>query len=965
MAKIFLVGLGGSGSRIVVNVENLIKRLPEETQKDITVATLGIDTHDEYLSNIGNPISKLQINTNVKGLIENIKQFPHIEEFWNTNVKAKDTANGAGGVRILSKVSVYRQADKIVRKIEDNVHKLSSTTKKGKIYVFVVGSLFGGTGSGAFIDIANIISNELEESGGNNFRIIGHFFLPSVLPTRTSRNSENAYASLMEYEHILKEGEYTANYTPQMMKFKTGQVYHNMFLISGFNHDNLTLPRKPEDFYDLVAHKIYYEIISNTLFEQFIGRLIDVHVLADSFHYEGDISKPTAFSSFGMSALLYPYDNIRRYFSNKIAASILEYGFLGGYERENVEKDDVKGFISKNSLDKLDGEIRRNKEVAYDLEQLRFNKSDYDRGDRSFDQMLSDLQDDYNQMKSVKFDRFYKTVKETTRKKMNELKKNFIIRLNSLIKSYGLVRSEIFIDILLQNLYMFEKRYSEEFKKFERISDDSALKLVKRELNDVIIYVSNWWPVFKRRRVMRELDEFIEEANSYVDNNSNEIINEYAALLVADFRGFIQKFYIPGGKHGSAGGFLDRMKLQTASTQRKFESDFREVGTYITEEEGDEHKYRVIHNLKTLDELNAIYNNVELNPSEQFTLFTNKNMPDLELDPDKIANMPDEDLDSQLDIFNIEAMEKKLSEQLLAFSYKSFDDNMFVFRPENIIKLMSEDEIIRRIDDMIEYCSPFLGYKENVGRVEHVDNTIILIRTEAHKKIADRITDKYGGGSFLFPTDDVDFLMIMKYSHGYDLNSLTETNSIAGKYKALRKEDRGKRHIDFRDFDKMEHLLTGDIDVVSKDAFLYFGCGMFFNIGEDFTLTFGAGRGNVEPKFKGRHLIDRSGTGIGINFKFLDWTGKDKFEQEMARTVLEAFEYFKSHEEIINSVKEFEKKFIAHNNMGHKKKLNDAWESIQSYISDLKGSTRSQRDEEMKLFKNMFDVMDEYLADMI
>jgi len=961
MSKILLVGLGGTGSKIVVDVENLINQLPEEARKDITLETLGIDTDNQYLSEIKDHVSSLQINTDVVTLIKNIAQFPSIEAFWNPNVTAKDTSNGAGGVRILSKVSVYRHADKIANRVGEKKNELASKKGERKIYVFVVGSLFGGTGSGAFIDVANIIANKLRENlSPSDFRITGHFFLPSILPTQTRRNFENTYAALQEYEYILKCQEYEADYTDTMTDFKSSQLYHNVFLISGFTHQNLTLPRKPGDFYDMVAHKIYYEIISQKLFKEFMGKLYDVHILADSFNYTGGKKKPTAFSSFGMSVLTYPYDNIRRYFSYKIAASILDAGFLGSYEREDVEKDDVNGFISKNFLDKLDREIRQNKNVAFDLEQIRFTKSDYDRKGRSLESILDDVQYDYDQMKYIKFKNFYKTVDETIRKKIKDLKIAFISVINRLIKSYGFVRAEIFIDLLLQNLSGLEKNYREEFKKFERISTEAALGVVDKELQDVRIRVGMWWPIFKRKEVMKELDEFIEEANFYVDNNSNEIINEYAAILLSDFMGFIKKFYVPGGKQRPAGGFLERIKLQTASEQRSMENEYREVGTYITEKKSAENEYKVVQNLKTLDELNALYNTVELNPSEQFTLFTNQYMPDLDLDPDKIANMPDKDLEIQLDKFNVEEMEKELSEKLLGFSYGVFDDNMSIFRPENIIKSMSEEEIIKRIDDMIKYCSPFLSYKEHIGRIEHVDNTLILIQTEAHKKIEDRIKRKYGGAFYFLPTDDVDFLMIMKYSHGYDLNSLTEIESIARKYKALPEEDRRKRHINTKDdFDKMEPILVRDI---KKDAFLYFGCGMFFKIGEDFPIEFGAGRGKANPDFKDRFVIDR--TESGINYKFLDWTGQDKMEQDMGKTILDAFKYFENNGELIDSIREYESRFIAHDSKGHKERLENTWNSMQEHISKLKDSTKSRREEEMELFRNMSDAIDQYLADM-
>ena len=963
MAKILLVGLGGTGSRIVVNVEKLINRLPQETRKDITLATLGIDTHDQYLSDIRDPISSLQINTDVITLIRNVHEFPMIKKFWNAEVTPRDTSNGAGGIRVLSRVSVFRHADKIYQKIGENLDKLAAIRGKGMINVFVVGSLFGGTGSGAFIDVANIIANKLRENlAPTDFRIIGHFFLPSILPSRTQRNFENTYASLQEYEYLLSKKEYKIDYSPTMTNFWSDTPYQNIFLISGFTHGNLTLPHKPEDFYKMVAHKISFEIISQTLFKEFMGKLIDIHILSDVFHYKGGITKPTAFSSFGLSAISYPFDNIRRYYALKVSAGILSKGFLGSYDREEIEKMEIKDFINKNYLDKLDRKIRQDKEVSFELGEMRFNKSDYDRKDKPLDRVVDDLQYDYDQMKTMKFDKFYKTVEKTINEMAKQFKANFVTETKRLIKSFGFVKAQIFIDLLLQNLAILEKKYLEDFKKFERISDDAALEVVQKELDDVHEKSKTWWPVFKRKKVMKELDEFIEEANSYVESNSSEILNEYAARLVNEMQSFIRKFYQPGSKQCPSGGFLERIKAQMEAVRRNTENRSREVGTYITEEKSRANEYRVIRNLKSLDELNGIYDEFEWSPAEQFTLLTNEYMPDLLLDPEKLPAMKDQELDKKMEEFSLEALDKELGERVEKFAYKFFDENLTIFKPENIIQSMDEDEIVARIDDMIRYCSPFLGYKEHIGRIEHVENTMILIRKAAYDRVADRIKQKYGGNYYFLPTDDVDFLMIMKYSHGYDLNSLTEMESIAMKYKALNEKDQSKRHIDANWFEELEPILVKDIKVVSSDTYFYFASGLFFKLGEDFDIEFGAGRGKANPNFKGKYIIDR--TESGINFKYLDWTGKDKYELDMGRTVLDAFKFFEGNEELIESIKEYEKRFMDYDSKGYKTLLETIWKTLHDHINRLKESTKAKREEEIELYKNMADAIDKSLADM-
>lgn len=963
MAKIMLVGLGGTGSRIVIEVEKLVNQLPPESRRDITLATLGIDTHDQYLSEIKDPISSFQMNTDIPTLIKNIDQFPHIKDFWNFDVTPRDTSNGAGGVRILSKVSVYRHCEKLYERIGSIVDRLAAIKGEGNIYVFLVGSLFGGTGSGAFVDIANIISNKLRENlSSTDFRIIGHFFLPSILPYHTDRNFQNTYASLQEYEHIIKTGPYKASYSRSMTDFSTDVPYHNFFLISGFTHGNLTLPHKPEDFYKMVAYKIFYEVISQKLFKEFMGKLIDVHLLAESHEYTGGIRKPTAFSSFGISVTTYPFDNIRRYFSNKIAAGMMSDGFLAPCKRDEVEENDVKDFIKKTSLEKIDRAIRQDKEISFEAEQLRFDKAAYSRPGVSLERMADDLSADYQSMKTTGFDNFYKLVEKKASARKTELAAAFLSEVKNIIKSSGIVRARTFIELLTGRLSRLEKDYHDKYKKFERISDEAALEVVSRELEDVKVKVRTWWPIFKHKKVMKEVDEFIEEANNYVESNMNEILNEYSSILISEFREFVEKFYRPGGRHGPPTGFLERVKLQAESIRRDYENLSLEVAKHIRKEKGRPNEYRVIKNLLSLEELEDKFNQAKPDMNKAYTLLTNEYMPDLLLDPGQVLSEGTENINQVLDNFNIEQMSAEFKDKTADFAYKYFDQRMDVLKPENIIKTLSEDDIVSRIDEMIEYCSPFLGYKKDIARIKRVENTMILIRRAAYNRVKNRIREKYGANYFFIDTDDVDFLMIMKYVHGYDLNSLTEINSIARKFKALRPVDQGKHYTDRNLIGKMQPLLVSDITVVPEETYFNFAFALSSRIGEDFDMEFGPGRNVPSFEFKGRPIIEP--TEAGLNYRFLDWQGKEKKEKVIGRTVSEAFKAFSENLNMIDSVNLYVDTVIQSKGQAYRDILEQTWEKLNRKIQQLREKARETRDRELELYEKMKKAVDKKLSEI-
>ena len=219
-APTLLVGLGGTGCKIVQKVSSLVT---DEQRKNIAFAMFDTDINDLRGIQERSPFIKT-IQTSTKQTVgEYLNQDVHARDAWfpvNAILNGKTLTEGAGQVRSISRLALETviRADKMVPLHEaiQSLYKVEEDKPEQALRVVIVSSLAGGTGSGLILPVAMYIKNYLATHFRQSANITrGFFILPEVfyevIPGQTERNNlkANAYATLRELDAFLMKGDNT------------------------------------------------------------------------------------------------------------------------------------------------------------------------------------------------------------------------------------------------------------------------------------------------------------------------------------------------------------------------------------------------------------------------------------------------------------------------------------------------------------------------------------------------------------------------------------------------------------------------------------------------------------------------------------------------------------------------------------------------------------------------------------
>jgi hypothetical protein len=220
IAPTLLVGLGGSGSKIVRRVAKMVT---EEQRKRIGFAIFDTDINELREIREANPFIKT-IQTSTKLSVgEYLDIDTHARDTWfpvNGILNSKMLTEGAGQVRAISRLAfdtAIRAGNlEPLHEAIESLYKLEEEHSEQALRVIIVSSLAGGTGSGLILPVALYIKNFLTtrfQQSGNITR--GFFILPEVfyevIHGQAERNNLrcNAYATLRELDAFLMKGDET------------------------------------------------------------------------------------------------------------------------------------------------------------------------------------------------------------------------------------------------------------------------------------------------------------------------------------------------------------------------------------------------------------------------------------------------------------------------------------------------------------------------------------------------------------------------------------------------------------------------------------------------------------------------------------------------------------------------------------------------------------------------------------
>ena len=289
------VGLGGTGMEILLRLRRRIlqadwKGTRLNSLSEFPVAGfLYFDTDTNEARETGraaatDPMAEavafgkaesLQAKVDVAFYQRNKSNHPAIAEWLpSRDLSTIDTEKGAGQVRSISRLLFFHEFEtfkqlvsKKASEVMDNISTQKALTRLGittqrQLRVVVVGSLAGGTGSGAFIDAGLAISSL---SSPRPDQVDLFLMLPSgYAGANRDRVFANGYAALSELEYVMRpnpQPPYVRNWTSVERPLVT-KPYNDVFLFDTCNIIRDSTERV-DDVYDMIADIMFEDFGSS------------------------------------------------------------------------------------------------------------------------------------------------------------------------------------------------------------------------------------------------------------------------------------------------------------------------------------------------------------------------------------------------------------------------------------------------------------------------------------------------------------------------------------------------------------------------------------------------------------------------------------------------------------------------------------------------------------------------------
>lgn len=333
IAPTLLVGLGGTGSKIVCRVSKMVT---EEQRQRIGFAVFDTDINELREIREANPFIKTVQTSTKLSVGEYLNIDTHARDTWfpvNAILNSKTLTEGAGQVRAISRLALDTairagNMEPLHTAIED-LYKLEEEQSDQALRVIIVSSLAGGTGSGLILPVAMYIKNFLATRFQQSANITrGFFILPEVfyevIRGQAERNNLkcNAYATLRELDAFLMKGDatlpdkYAETVKLEFPRVGSGEFeeynvrpYDFCFLFDAQNTEG----KKLNDFNQYLDHA------ANCIYSQSIGPMnkrsnsSEDNTIRELCAEQGR----NRYAGAGSSMLIYPVDDVKEYIALK------------------------------------------------------------------------------------------------------------------------------------------------------------------------------------------------------------------------------------------------------------------------------------------------------------------------------------------------------------------------------------------------------------------------------------------------------------------------------------------------------------------------------------------------------------------------------------------------------------------------------------------------------------------------
>ncbi len=363
MAQTLLIGLGGTGSRVINNVvKELHANKKEINDGNICCAVLDTNVNDNGAiadSGTGVPVVPTSRAMRISEYLDTYRHL-HVEEWCpqSPSLLEESMIDGASEMRIKSRIAFLDTCEtKVIDELGQSINDLLKNGTGSKIRVMIVSSLSGGTGAGMFIQVALWIRRFLKES---NVMIRGIFMLPDVFAHTINdikmnkatmvRHYTNAYASIQELNTITKirmggDVELSEKITlgdlfdSDRDKGIGKPVYDFAFFVDYKDENGITLETIAE-YEKMVAQLVYMQLFSPINEDMFSEE--------DNTFVEFVKAEEPLYGSCGTSKAVYPRNSVKAYCSLRAAQDSLSDGW-GKIDTE------IQSLLDEKEQEKKDG----------------------------------------------------------------------------------------------------------------------------------------------------------------------------------------------------------------------------------------------------------------------------------------------------------------------------------------------------------------------------------------------------------------------------------------------------------------------------------------------------------------------------------------------------------------------------------------------------------------------------------
>ena len=242
-SPLLVIGLGGTGASIVHTIKKTFAQrfeLPRDEKGNLIpiprqTAYLEIDTDHKSKGSLADDE---YVDISVEGIdaiLDPKKRDYNLQDYerqWvNKQLNASSSGMGAGTYRQSARFQLSRKYNKVEAAIQTALTKVTRVAHgnaglRGRVEIVIATGICGGTGSGTFLDIPQIVRKCMEEGSlaGQDYRITGYIVMPDVSlsvpsiqndPALTRQLSMNGYAALKELDFwqniAVHETSFTAN----------------------------------------------------------------------------------------------------------------------------------------------------------------------------------------------------------------------------------------------------------------------------------------------------------------------------------------------------------------------------------------------------------------------------------------------------------------------------------------------------------------------------------------------------------------------------------------------------------------------------------------------------------------------------------------------------------------------------------------------------------------------------------